>query len=32
VLFENGNPIRKVPEDKIVDELFAEIENRFGKK
>lgn len=30
VLFENGKMIRKVPEDKIVDELFSEIEDRFG--
>jgi (E)-4-hydroxy-3-methylbut-2-enyl-diphosphate synthase len=30
VLFENGKQIRTVPEDRIVDELFSEIERRYG--
>ncbi len=30
LLFANGESIRKVPEDRMVDELFAEIEARFG--
>ncbi len=30
LLFANGEPIRKVREDEMVDELFAEIERRFG--
>ena len=29
MLFEGGKPLRKVPADKIVDELMAEIERRF---
>lgn len=29
MLFEGGKPLRKVPADKIVDELTAEIERRF---
>ena len=29
MLFEGGRPLRKVPADKIVDELMAEIERRF---
>lgn len=29
LLFANGEPLRKVSEDRIVDELFAEIERRF---
>lgn len=32
VLFENGKKIRDVPEDRIVDELMAEIERRFAGK
>ena len=32
LLFANGESIRKVPEDRMVDELFAEIESRFGEK
>ena len=30
LLFANGESIRKVPEEHMVDELFAEIERRFG--
>ena len=30
VLFRNGKKIRNVPEDQIVDELFREIEARYG--
>ena len=30
VLFRNGEKIRNVPEDQIVDELFHEIEARYG--
>ena len=30
LLFANGEPIRRVDESAIVDELFAEIEARFG--
>lgn len=30
VLFRNGEKIRNVPEDQIVDELFREIEARYG--
>ncbi len=30
LLFANGEPLRTVGEDAIVDELFAEIERRFG--
>ena len=29
LLFANGEPIRKVPEDRMVDELFEEISQRF---
>lgn len=32
LLFQNGEPIRKVPEGQIVDELFREIEERYGSK
>lgn len=31
MLFANGKPIRKVAEERIVDELFAEIHARFGQ-
>ena len=30
VLFRNGEKIRNVPEDQIVDELFREIKARYG--
>ncbi len=30
LLFANGESIRKVPEERMVDELFEEIERRFG--
>ena len=30
LLFANGLSIRKVPEERMVDELFEEIERRFG--
>ena len=30
VLFRNGKKIRNVPEDQVVDELFREIEARYG--
>ena len=30
LLFANGEPLRKVPEEQLVDELFAEIEARYG--
>jgi (E)-4-hydroxy-3-methylbut-2-enyl-diphosphate synthase len=29
LLFENGKPLRKVAEDKIVDELVSEIKSRY---
>ncbi|WP_321972702.1 flavodoxin-dependent (E)-4-hydroxy-3-methylbut-2-enyl-diphosphate synthase [Paratractidigestivibacter sp.] len=32
LLFANGEPIRKVPESSMVDELFSEIEQRFGNR
>ncbi|WP_322155770.1 flavodoxin-dependent (E)-4-hydroxy-3-methylbut-2-enyl-diphosphate synthase [Paratractidigestivibacter sp.] len=32
LLFANGEPIRKVPEASMVDELFSEIEQRFGNR
>ncbi len=30
LLFQNGKPIRKVAEEDVVDELFAEIQARYG--
>lgn len=30
VIFQNGKPIRSVPSDRIVDELFQEIQDRYG--
>lgn len=30
VIFQNGKPIRSVPQDQIVDELFSEIEKRYS--
>ena len=30
MIFVHGEPLRKVREDEMVDELFAEIERRFG--
>lgn len=32
VLFANGEKIRNIPEERIVDELFEEIERRFSSK
>ena len=32
ILFANGERIRNVAEDDMVDELFAEIEARFGER
>lgn len=32
VIFAHGEPIRTVPEERIVDELFSEISQRFGEK
>ncbi len=32
LLFANGEPIRKVPEDRMVDELFEEISQRFPEE